>query len=144
MSNKGDTAAGIQNKLVTQTAKLIEQARKFEEDCDCYKAGFALGTILHFLQDSYTLSHASRESLGRITMFQAFLLQSPTLHAREDVLKQHGDAFRLQVERSRQLLEVFETPDLTGDALINFLREEFYKLAPGAEVGETETWYAPR
>ena len=49
--------------------------------CEC---GFLLGKMLHYLQDSFTPSHAKRAASGVIEKLYQYNIQSPKLHTKGD------------------------------------------------------------
>lgn len=61
-----------------------------------------------------------------------------------EIPDQNDPDFKAQVDRSVKLLEVYTNSQLTGEALKNHLKENFYKTAEGVEPGGTHDDYAPR
>jgi len=130
--------------LLDATVELINKARLLEKKGKHDDAAFLLGTALHYMHDSYTPSHATRNEAGEITRFQEYNAQSPTLHGNADVLNQNDPDFKAHVDRSVKLLEVYANSQLTGEALRNHLKDNFYQISDGAQAGKTEGGYAPR
>jgi RHS repeat-associated protein len=141
---KGWTATRIRSELVKGSAMLIEDARDMEDKRQFDRAAFALGMALHYLQDSYTLGHASRNEKGEITRFQDYNKQSPHLHAEEDEVSLYSQTFWSQVMRSVELIQVFQNRTIKGEELRTYLRDHFYPLARNAQAGDSETRFEPR
>ena len=140
----GWSAEDIQKQLIEGSAGLIGSARSKEQTGDYDRAAFELGMALHYLQDSYTLGHASRNEKGEITRFQDYNKQSPHLHAEKDEVTLYSRAFWNQVMRSVELIRVFQDRGLKDDQLRTYLREHFYALADEAQSGDSEDQFRPR
>ena len=134
----------IQKQLVDGSARLIELARNMDDARQFDRAAFYLGMALHYLQDSFTPGHASRNEKGEITRFQDYNKQSPHLHAEEDEVGLFSQTFWSQVMRSVELIRVFQDRPLKDDQLRTYLRDHFYPLADGAQSGDSEEQFKPR
>jgi DNA-directed RNA polymerase subunit H (RpoH/RPB5) len=137
MASDGNSAKGIQDSLVNNTANLIKIYRQSVAAGKYDKAGFALGVALHYLADTYTPAHTVRDENERIKLFQDYKLQSPKLHGDEDSPKTDSPIFKKAVEKSKMLIEVANNPLLKDDALRKHLRENFYTITENTRAEGT-------
>jgi RHS repeat-associated protein len=130
MGDKTMTAADLQSKMIAGSLENMGSYTECVGKGNYYDAGFALGKTLHYLQDTYTPSHAERDiKTGQITAFFDYNPQSPALHATEDKSAFGGPVYNTAVQQSQTLILMFlngKTADIPS----------FFQLAPRVQIGE--------
>lgn len=139
------TAQGMQDMLVDQTAELIGTYRTnlYGNEINPEAAGRALGEALHYLQDTWTPSHAERDERGNLKAFYNYAEQGPGWHAGADVVRMWTPEPQKSIAVSADLMRLADSRDVTGDALRQRLREGFYPLAEKVQMGGAGD-YGPR
>jgi hypothetical protein len=136
-SSRENSAEDMQRMLVNGVR---QQMREFSEHAKAGRwreAGVAVGRALHYLQDTYTPSHAYRDpETGTIIEFFDYAKQSPYLHALADRPEVGGAVFNNAVEQSTALLKLFLSGNDEGV-------EGFFAIDDDAFTGRPGE-YAPR
>ncbi len=135
MSVAGMSAQQLQQQLVDGSMDLIHQYRQELNAHECEKAAFDLGKLLHYLQDSFTPSHALREN-GGISSFLDYTKQSAGNHAKEDAPLMNSDFFSGALNGTIDLICLLNDPALSDDVIRLQLEQNFYRLNPGVTVGK--------
>ncbi|MFC1586934.1 RHS repeat domain-containing protein, partial [Planctomycetota bacterium] len=79
-----NTAMEVRDKMINRVkAKVFTYWEKGKKP-DFFEMGFALGEGIHTVQDSFCKSHAARDGLFDITLFQNYAMQDPKKHAVAD------------------------------------------------------------
>ncbi len=130
MSEEGMTADGLQSQIIAGSMENMKSYGECAGKGNYYDAGFALGKTLHYIQDTYTPSHAERDvKTGQITAFFDYISQSPALHTTEDKPAFGGPVYKTAVQQSQVLILMFlngKTADIPG----------LFQLAPRVQIGE--------
>ena len=129
MGDASMTAVGLQTEIINGSLSCMNGYSDCVSVGNYYDAGFALGKALHYLQDTYTPSHAQRDAkTGQITAFFDYCAQSPKLHAIEDKPRFGGPVYNVAVQQSQDLINIFingSPEDIAGA----------YQLAPKVQYG---------
>jgi RHS repeat-associated protein len=129
MGSAQDTPSSVESRLVCGTEDAFAEFRRFTEEGNYYDAGFALGKILHYLQDTHTPSHLRRDpKTGLITAMYDYNSQSPSLHGDADKPGFSHPVYKNAVSRTQAMVLLFMSGDAKDIA-------SFYQLAPGATIG---------
>ncbi len=124
------TAAGLQTEIITGSLSCMNGFSDCVSLGNYYDAGFALGKALHYLQDTYTPSHAQRDAkTGQITAFFDYCAQSPKLHTVEDKPRFGGPVYNVAVQQSQSLINIFlngNPEDISG----------LFQLDSGVTIGD--------
>ncbi len=149
MTGGGETADEMTAKLVNRLSGPFKAYRSASADP---MTGFAIGEVLHTIQDLYTPSHTYRDRKGQISRFQDYTAQSPVYHAEKDVLDltnpKDQALFEELVRRTKRYLELLKQAragDMTQEAFNRNMRARYLSTVPeGATMGGTEPQFAPR
>jgi hypothetical protein len=124
------TAAGLHAEIINGSLSCMNGFSDCASVGNYYDAGFELGKALHYLQDTYTPSHAQRDAkTGQITAFFDYVAQSPTLHAAEDKPRLGGPVYKIAVQQSQTLINIFlngSPEDISG----------LFQLDSGVTIGD--------
>ncbi len=97
-----------------------------------------MGKALHYLQDTNTPSHGTRDSeTGQITAFYDYAKQSPYLHKLGDKPEIGGSVFNNAVDQTSVMIRLFLAGNAEGIPA-------FFELAPKADIGIAGEDYGPR
>jgi hypothetical protein len=144
MTDGSLSAVEFTDKLLDRLTGRIELHRMLIEAEDVEAASFALGEAIHTLQDSYSASHVTRDSQGRISQYQDWLVQSPGLHGVADAISDQSTEWATLTKQTKFFLSLSTNTNLSGIRLREALRQRFFMLAPGATTGGTHQHYSPR
>lgn len=72
------------------------------------EAAIALGTGLHYVQDSYSGSHMARDKLGRIQKSFDYNVQSPELHSHDDKVESDHTTYENARDASVEYIQLVE------------------------------------
>ena len=127
-TGSGQSAQSIQSSLVGGTEACLTEFSACAGQGNWYDAGFALGKALHYLQDTHTPSHVQRNSVGQITAFYDYNLQSPTRHAKADKPSWWNPVYRNAVRQTQGMVLLFLSGNAGGIG-------EFFEAGPTVDVG---------
>jgi hypothetical protein len=85
-------------------------------------------SLLRYLQDTYTPSHAGRNAEGQIIAFYDYNVQSPTKHGDADKPGLNSTVFKTAVQQSQSLIGVF-LKDGSG------AMPGLFQIVPDADIG---------
>jgi RHS repeat-associated protein len=140
MSN-GQSATSIQSSLIEGTRACLAEFRTYASQGNTYDAGFALGTALHYLQDTHTPSHVQRSAVtGLIEAFHDYNQQSPALHSTADKPDWRGSrdpVYSNAVRQTQAMVQLFLGGNAEGVG-------GFFETIPGARFGIPGRSYGPR
>lgn len=130
MGDNTISAVDLQTKMISGSIENMQKFSVYVNNGNYYDAGFELGKTMHYLQDTYTPSHAQRDAkTGQITDFYDYVLQSPTLHAGQDKPKPGSAVYNTALKNSQDLIMMFlngSPEDMSG----------FFLLAPKVSIGD--------
>jgi hypothetical protein len=108
MGDNTISAVGLQTKIISGSIENMNKFSEYVKNGNYYDAGFELGKTMHYLQDTYTPSHAQRDAkTGQITALYDYVLQSPTLHAGGDKPKPGSPVYNNALQHSQDLIMMF-------------------------------------
>ncbi|WP_229008412.1 LysM peptidoglycan-binding domain-containing protein [Methylophilus sp. Leaf408] len=127
-NGSGYTNAEVRDLIVNQAVSWYEKALKDNNP-------FYVGNILHMVQDSYSLSHVTRNEQGAILRFQSYDQQIPDKHGVMDKIPMFGTwrdvpGAEQALNASTDILTLFKNK-VSSAELKNYLNMNVYKIAPG-------------
>jgi RHS repeat-associated protein len=145
----GGTAAQMNQNLLTRMGEPIDA---FKTNPTHQDTGFAIGQVLHTIQDLYTPSHVVRNAKGEIDRFQDYGTQSAAYHSTKDVLdlnKPEDKAlFRTLVDKTKEYLTTIKAVGagkMNKKAFDAAMQSQYLTTIPGGpNMGGTAPEFAPR
>jgi hypothetical protein len=129
MGDAGMNATDVEAKIVAGSLANLAAYQECGSKGNYYDAGFELGKTLHYLQDTYTPSHAERDpTTGQITAFYDYNVQSPTRHGEADKPGLDSAVFNTAVRHSQSLIGIF-LKDNSG------AMPGLFQVTPNADIG---------
>jgi RHS repeat-associated protein len=137
----GQDSAEIREKLIENTLSRIQAYNEYVEKGDFRNAGRQLGTMMHYLEDTWTPSHTARDAEERITYMFDYSKQSPKLHGLEDKFSADSSTQSNAIQAAVALLRMIQENGNDLEQMKTILRKEIY---PFAYDKKHPNPYAPR